>query len=154
MLANIHSILASELCCRVSLSLLHLFTSQGQLTRQPLGNIYRATHTLPSHPLPSVADSLGPRDVSQSSYTRCRPPIQFQFNVGLVSQPITGSIPVNHLRHWPNTNPTLSLLYTLRKHISKHICHSPNAVSMLTNSLRRWPNIETALGDCTVFAGT
>ena len=30
--------------------------------------------------------------------------------------------------------------------------HSPNAVSMLTHSLRRWPDIETALGDCTVFS--
>ena len=29
--------------------------------------------------------------------------------------------------------------------------HSSNAVSMLTHSLRRWPDIETALGDCTVF---
>ena len=30
--------------------------------------------------------------------------------------------------------------------------HSPNAVSMLTHSLWRRPNIETALGDCTVFS--
>ena len=29
--------------------------------------------------------------------------------------------------------------------------HSSNAVSMLSHSLRRWPDIETALGDCTVF---
>ena len=26
------------------------------------------------------------------------------------------------------------------------------AVSMLTHSLRRWPDIETSLGDCTVFS--
>ena len=31
--------------------------------------------------------------------------------------------------------------------------HSPNAVSMLAHRLRRWPNIETALGECPVFAG-
>ena len=31
--------------------------------------------------------------------------------------------------------------------------HSPRAVSMLAHRLRRWPNIETALGECPVFAG-
>ena len=31
-------------------------------------------------------------------------------------------------------------------------CHSPNAVSMLIHSLRCWSVIETALGDCSVFA--
>ena len=31
--------------------------------------------------------------------------------------------------------------------------HSPNAVSMLGHHLQRWPSIETALGECIVFAG-
>ena len=31
--------------------------------------------------------------------------------------------------------------------------NSPNAVSILAHRLRRWPNIETALGECSVFAG-
>ena len=31
--------------------------------------------------------------------------------------------------------------------------NSPNAVSMLAHRLRRWRNIETALGECPVFAG-
>ena len=31
--------------------------------------------------------------------------------------------------------------------------HSPKAVSTLAHRLRRWPNIETALGECPVFAG-
>ena len=31
--------------------------------------------------------------------------------------------------------------------------HLPNAVSMLAHRLRRWTNIETALGECLVFAG-
>ena len=31
--------------------------------------------------------------------------------------------------------------------------HSPKAVSMLAHRLWRWPNIETALGECPVFAG-
>ena len=56
-------------------------------------------------------------------------PTKFRFNVGPASQPIAGSMPVNRLRRWPNTNPSLGLLY-----------------------LRRWPDIETALGDCTVFS--
>ena len=30
--------------------------------------------------------------------------------------------------------------------------HSPNAVLTLLHSVRRWPDIETALGDCTVFS--
>ena len=30
--------------------------------------------------------------------------------------------------------------------------HSPKAVSMLAHRLRRWPNIETAVGECPVFA--
>ena len=30
--------------------------------------------------------------------------------------------------------------------------HSPKAVPMLAHRLRRWPNIETALGECPVFA--
>ena len=30
---------------------------------------------------------------------------------------------------------------------------SPNAVSMLAHRLRTWLNIETALGECLVFAG-
>ena len=31
--------------------------------------------------------------------------------------------------------------------------HSPDAVSMLIHRLRRWPNIETASGECQMFAG-
>ena len=46
---------------------------------------------------------------------------QFRFNVRPASQPIAGSMPVNCLRRWPNTNPTLGLLYTLRQHISKYV---------------------------------
>ena len=30
-------------------------------------------------------------------------------------------------------------------------CHSLNAVLILTHSLRRWSDIETTLGDCTMF---
>ena len=75
---------------------------------------------------------------------------QFRFNVGPASQPISASMMVNRLRCWPNTNPTLGLLYTCH---SANTCHSPNAVSMLKYSLRRWPSIEIALGDCPVFSG-
>ena len=36
--------------------------------------------------------------------------------------------------------------------ISANKRHSPNAVSMLAHRLRRWTNIQTALGECLVFA--
>ena len=48
-------------------------------------------------------------------------PTQCWFNVGPASQPIAGSMPVNSLRRWPNTIPTLGLLYTLHQYISKHM---------------------------------
>ena len=38
--------------------------------------------------------------------------------------------------------------------VSANTGHSPNAVSMLAHRFRSWPNIETALGECPVFAGT
>ena len=49
-------------------------------------------------------------------------PIKLRFNVGPASQPIAGSMPVNRLRRWPNTNPSLGLLYTLRKHVALTQC--------------------------------
>ena len=42
------------------------------------------------------------------------------------------------------------LLYGL---IKANTMHSPNAVSMFGQRRRRWANIETALGECLVFAG-
>ena len=78
-------------------------------------------------------------------------PTNFRFIVGPASQPIAGSMLVNHLQRWPNTNPSLGLMYTLVS-TSANTWHSPNNVSMLTHSLRRWPDIETPLGDCTMFS--
>ena len=51
-------------------------------------------------------------------------PTKFRLNVGPASQPIAGSMPVNLLRRWPNTNPSLGLLYrpTLRKHVAFTQC--------------------------------
>ena len=40
---------------------------------------------------------------------------EFHVNAGPASQPIAGSMPVNRLQRWPNTNLSLGLLYTLRK---------------------------------------
>ena len=60
-------------------------------------------------------------------------PTQFRFKVGPASQPIAGSKPVNCLRRWPITNPTLGLLYTWAS-TSGNTWYSPNAVSMLTQS--------------------
>ena len=67
-------------------------------------------------------------------------PTEFRLNLESESQPIAGSMPVNRLRRWPNTNPSLDLLI-----LCANTWHSLNAVSMLTHSLRRWPGIETAV---------
>ena len=50
------------------------------------------------------------------------PPTKFRFNVGPASQPIACSRPVNRLRRWLNTNPSLGLLDTLRKHVAFTQC--------------------------------
>ena len=49
-------------------------------------------------------------------------PNKFRFNVGPVSQPLAGSMPVNHLRRWPNTNPSLGLLKSLLEHMAFTQC--------------------------------
>ena len=71
-------------------------------------------------------------------------PTKFRFNVGHASQPIAGSMLFNRLRCWPNTNPSLGLLSTLRKHVAFIQC-----CFNVDHSLRRWPGIETTLSDCT-----
>ena len=68
-------------------------------------------------------------------YRGCRPTHKIPAQCWAIVS--AGSMPVNRLRRWPN-----SIAYTW---------HSPNAVSMLTHSLRRWPDIESVLGDCTLF---
>ena len=73
-------------------------------------------------------------------------PTKFRFNVGPVSQPIAGSMPVNRLQRLPNPNSSLGLLYYLRNHVAFTQC------CFNVDRFRRWPDIETALGDCTVFA--
>ena len=50
-------------------------------------------------------------------------PTKFRFNVGPALQPIAGSMPVNRLRRWPNTNLSPGLFYTLGKHVAfSHCC--------------------------------
>ena len=51
-------------------------------------------------------------------YRGHRPTHIFWFNVGPASQPIAGSMLGNRLRRWPNTNPSLGLLYHLRKRLT------------------------------------
>ena len=74
-------------------------------------------------------------------------PTKFRFNVGPASQPIAGSMPINHPRRWPNTNPSLSLLYTLRKYVAFTQCCF-NVYPQYSLLARH----ETALGDCTLFS--
>ena len=74
-------------------------------------------------------------------------PTQFRFNLGPVSQPIASLMPTNNLRRWPSTTPRLGLLYTQRQHGKQTRAIHPI-------HLGRWPSIETALGDCPVFAWT
>ena len=49
-------------------------------------------------------------------------PTKFRFNVGPALQPIAGSMQVNRLRRWPNTNLSPGLLYTLRTHVAFNQC--------------------------------
>ena len=49
--------------------------------------------------------------------------------------------------------PSCIPLRTFRSTYPVNTGHSPNAVSMLAQRRRRCANIETALGECPVFAG-
>ena len=49
-------------------------------------------------------------------------PTKFRFNVGPDVQPIAGSMPVNRLPRWLNTNLSPGLLYTLREHVAFNQC--------------------------------
>ena len=69
-------------------------------------------------------------------------PTKFRLNVGPASQAIAGSMPVNRLRRWPNTNLSPGLLYTVRKHVAfNHCCFNVDPQSSTLE-----------LGDCTVFS--
>ena len=49
-------------------------------------------------------------------------PTKFRFNAGQALQPIAGSMPVNRLRRWPNTNLSPGLLYTSRERVAFNQC--------------------------------
>ena len=49
-------------------------------------------------------------------------PTKFRLNVGPALQHIAGSMLFNRLWRWPNTNLSLGLLYTLRKHVAFNQC--------------------------------
>ena len=55
-------------------------------------------------------------------------------------------INAGRLQRWPNTNPSLDLLYTLLKHVSFTQCWFNVDPQSST------PEIETASGDCTEFS--
>ena len=68
----------------------------------------------PPPPSPVLANihSISAYDVPRTEDVG--PPAKFRFNVGPASQPIAGSMQVNRLRGWPNTNLSMCLLYTLQ----------------------------------------
>ena len=68
-------------------------------------------------------------------------PTKFRLDVGPASQPIAGSMPVNCLRRWLNTNPSLGLLYTLIKHVAfTQCCFKVDSQS--STLARDWNSIE------------
>ena len=80
-------------------------------------------------------------------------PTEFRFNVGPASQPIAGSIPVNGLWCWLNTNSSLGLLYTLRKYVASTQCSfNVNPQSSLA---RHWNSIGWfyVFSDCCIMRG-
>ena len=76
----------------------------------------------PLSPVLSGINSILAHDVPRTEDVGL--PTQFRFNVGSTSKPIVGSMLVNRPRRWPNTNPSLGLLYTLRKHVAFSQCCS------------------------------
>ena len=65
-------------------------------------------------------------------------------NVRPSSQPIAGSMQVNRLCRWPNTNPTVGLLYTLRQYINKHMVFTQCCLNVDPQSLtlaQHWNSI-------------
>ena len=67
-------------------------------------------------------------------------PTKFRFNVGPALQPIAGSMPVNRLRRWPNTNLSSGLLYTLRKHMTFNQCCF-NVDPQSSTLIRHWNSV-------------
>ena len=67
-------------------------------------------------------------------------PTKFRINAGQASQPIASSMPANRLRHWRNTNPSLGLLYTLRKHVAFTRCCC-NVDPQSSTLARNWNSI-------------
>ena len=84
------------------------------------------------------------------SYTRCRPTQAIPVQCGPASKPIAGSMPINRLRSWPNTGSVVYFATAPRQTRGIH----PMLFQCRHHRLRRWPDIETALGDCLVSAGT
>ena len=77
-------------------------------------------------------------------------PTQCRFNVGSALQPIAGSMPVNHIRRWPNIEteagdcPLFVLTaigvtrYAPKGHYPDNTIHWPNCDIILGHRLRRW----------------
>ena len=88
----------------------------------------------------------------QHSFNTCLPrtededlPTKFWFNVGPASQPIAGSMPVKGLWRWPNTNPSLGLLYTFRKHVEFTQCCWPTVFDAGSSLNQYWVIVQCFL---------
>ena len=101
-------------------------------TRIPSNTIARADH----HSFETCFDVPRTEDVGL--------PTKFRLNVGPALQPIAGSMPVNRLRRWPNTNLSPGLFF----YFAQIRGFQPILFQCWPHSLRLWPVIETALGDC------
>ena len=95
-------------------------TSSEFLRRQVKIYLQRVLFSPPS-PVLATIQSILAHDVPRTEDVGL--PTIFQFIVGPASQPIASLLSVNRLRRWPNTNPWLGLLYTLRKHVAFTQCY-------------------------------
>ena len=89
-------------------------------TKETSPNISSTVFLPPPSPVLANIHSILAYDVPRTEDVGL--PTKFRFKVGPALQPIAGSMPVNRLRRWPNTNLSPGLLYTLRKHVTFNQC--------------------------------
>ena len=86
----------------------HNYTYLRRVFLPPQSLVLANIHSITAHDVP------GTEDVGLHT--------KFLYNVGSELQPIAGSMPINRLRRWPNTNLSPGLLCTLLKHVAFNQC--------------------------------